>query len=162
MSAHLKTALTVALVLTLGTSSLALAAAGDPQRGDRAENREEMFNRFDSDGDGQVSREDLDGLAESRFSEADANSDGFLSEEELRASAEKRMSERAERMSARMLERLDENGDGQISLEEMSEKGNRGERFFERADADGDGVVTRTEFLEMEPRKGRPFGQKRN
>ncbi len=150
MTAHWNTSLTLGVILALGASSYAVAAPGEGRSADRAEMREEMFNRLDGNGDGQFTREDLEAHAASRFEENDTNGDGFLSADELQAATQKRLSERAERMSARMLERLDEDGDGQLSFEEASAGGKRSERMFERADADGDGVITRTEFMSVE------------
>lgn len=156
MTARWNTGLLLGLLVAMGAGSLALAAPGGARDADRTEIREEMFNRLDSNGDGQFTREDLEEQAASRFEENDTNADDFLSADELKAATEKRISERAERMSARMLERLDEDGDGQLSLEEASAGGKRSERIFERADADGDGVITRAEFMSAERPGGRP------
>lgn len=150
MTAHWKPALTLGLILLLGASSLALAAPGGARDADRAEMREEMFNRLDADGDGQFTAEDLENQAALRFEENDTNGDGFLSSDEMKAAAEQRLSERAERMSTRMMDRLDEDGDGRLSLEEASAGGKRSGRMFERADANGDGVITRAEFMNAE------------
>ncbi|MDJ0992120.1 MAG: EF-hand domain-containing protein [Dinoroseobacter sp.] len=155
MTARWNTALTLGLVSLIGASSLAIAAPGGARDGDRAEMREEMFNRLDTDGDGQFTREDLEGQAEIRFQDNDTNGDGFLSAGEIKTATEKRLSERAERMSARMLERLDRDEDGQLSLEEATADGKRGDRMFERADANGDGVITRAEFMSAERPQGR-------
>ena len=98
-----------------------------------------------------------------------ANGDGALSRDELIARSEARIETRVDRM----LERLDTDGDGQLSQAEMEEAregrgfrhgrgGPNPERMFERFDADGDGSVTQAEFDEglsrfME-RMGRRFG----
>ena len=111
-----------------------------------------MFERFDTNGDGQITREEAEAAAAAHFTEADGNGDGQLSAEELTAAAEAR---RAERESLRrasrieqMIERRDTNGDGMLSLEEMTAQAGRGggmDRMFDMLDADDDGIITKAE-----------------
>jgi len=153
----MKKSVVVALILGMGGASVAVAMPGGKGGADRAEFREEMFKTLDADGDGQITKAELDGAAKARFEKADANSDGNLTAEELTAAAKERAGERAERRSARMLERLDTNEDGMVSLAEIeAQKDNRQSRLMERADANDDGVVSKEEF--MEARMGRGDG----
>lgn len=111
-----------------------------------------MFDRVDANGDGRVTRDELDAARSDRFERMDANGDGLLTEAELRAFGE----ERAERRAARMLDRMDEDGDGAVSSAEfaaLSER--RAERMFERADVNGDGAIDRDEAEAMRGRFGR-------
>ena len=55
-----------------------------------------------------------------------------------------RIQERMAERSKKMVERLDANGDGQLSAEEMAKMGKR-ETPFQRADADGDGGISKEE-----------------
>ena len=95
--------------------------------------------------------EELQAQGEARFASIDTNGDGGLSAEELIAAAEGRAEDRA----ARMLERLDENGDGILQMDEMPRRGgDRAERMFDRVDANDDGVISQEEFETAKERHG--------
>ena len=70
--------------------------------------------------------------------------DGQVSAEELAAKHIADMTARAADMAAKMIERMDANGDGQLSAEEMAQ-GPRAPTMFERADTDGDGAISKAE-----------------
>ncbi|MEJ6389325.1 EF-hand domain-containing protein [Gymnodinialimonas ulvae] len=114
-----------------------------------------MFEELDADGNGSVTLEEVQAAGEGRFARADADGDGALSRAELIAQGQDRVEARVDRM----LERLDNNGDGQLTQAELEEarEGRGGrfgrggpspERMFDRLDADGDGAVTEAEFDE--------------
>ncbi|MEO9865017.1 MAG: hypothetical protein ABJO29_08505 [Yoonia sp.] len=114
------------------------------------------FATLDTNGDGSITVEELAAQGEQRFATADADGNGALSEAELLARASERSEGRAAKMVERMLERLDENGDGEIQQSELPERdGNRAERAFERADSDDDGVISEDEFEAASERGGR-------
>lgn len=117
------------------------------------------FEQLDADGDGTITRTELENLAQRRFEAADTDGNGSLSAAELEARAVARARDR----SARMIERLDRNGDGEIALDEMPRRDKRG-RGFGRMDKDGDGGVSRAEFeaarARMQERHGRHGGDK--
>ena len=117
-----------------------------------------IFEPFDINEDGEITRDEIAEAAAVRFTEADANGDGMLSLEEMQAAAEERRAKRVQRGAERMLERADANGDGMLSLEEATaaREGGRFERMFDRIDADGDGVITQAEADEM---RGRGHGR---
>lgn len=103
------------------------------------------FEMLDLDGDGRVTEAELDAAAAERFAEVDTDGDGALSVGELTARAEARMAERMAERVARMVERLDTNGDGMIQSDEMAAQDHRA-RLLERFDADGDGAISAEEF----------------
>lgn len=106
-----------------------------------------MFERFDTDGDGAVTRAEIDALRMQAFESADADGDGMLNAEELAAWQDARRAERAAaRMRAR-LDRLDSDGDGLVSAEELAASGPPA-AMFDRMDADGDGAITLAELNE--------------
>lgn len=100
------------------------------------------FEALDADGDGQVTRDEMQAAAKARFASVDTDGDGALSRDELLASS----TARAEKRVERMMQRLDTNGDGVLSAEERP--GLR-EGMFDRADADGSGGISKEEFAEM-------------
>lgn len=132
------------LGLMIPTAFVAPALAEDGERPGPAM----IFEQIDLDGDGSVTLEELQGAREARFAQADTNADGTLDRDELLSRAEARAAAGVDRM----LERLDADGDGVLSQEEMAEartgrgRGPNPERIFSRMDADGDGVVTQAEF----------------
>ena len=149
-----------ALIAVASTSVLATASGRDADNRRGPERGAMMFERFDLNKDGQVTREEVTTAAAAHFAEADANNDGQLSAEEMTAAAEAKANEqRAARMANRtadMIKRQDTNGDGQLSLEELTAIGgeDRMERMFDRLDADDDGTITKAELEDMDGKRG--------
>lgn len=134
--------ITTALCASLLASGVALARAphGTPIE----------FEQIDADGDGQISRAEMEGLRSRHLMEADANGDAVLSLEELQAQG----SERAERRATRIMDRFDANEDGVLSEMEL-QGGKRMSRHFDRADQDSDGYISKAEFDEARDHRGR-------
>ncbi len=145
----------------LDATELLQAAKDRPAKGPRgkgrpmpsAENVDEMVAKImengDTDGDGQISKDEAKGPIARNFDKADSNGDGFVSAEELKTGLMERAAERGPRKSpeeriAKLIERADTDGDGKLSLDEAKPR-NAG-KIFERMDADGDGAVTRAEW----------------
>jgi Ca2+-binding EF-hand superfamily protein len=121
--------------------------------------------RFDRDGNGVVTREEMRTSALEHFGKADQNHDGSLSLAEAKAfgkqQAEKRFADqdknndgklsRAEvaHMPDGIFAKLDANHDGQLSRDEMAQHGDHFEKFvemrFAHADANHDGSISRDE-----------------
>ncbi|MDQ2092249.1 EF-hand domain-containing protein [Marimonas arenosa] len=114
------------------------------------------FDEIDADKDGKITQAEMQAHAKARFDAADGDGDGKLSAEEMKAAAERRAAEwraqRAERMVARMLERLDADADGALSFDEMPGQKTHAARMFERADSDGDGAISKAEMDEARAR----------
>jgi len=158
----IKKALVLSLLIPVGLSLTGFASAQQgPQSPDRP-----AFADIDTDGNGELTLEELQNLGAARFAANDIDGDGALSRDELLAAGQERMASRADRM----LERLDTDEDGMISQEEMAaaQEGRGGrrspERMFERVDADEDGVISQAEFEEaaerMMERRGGRHGQR--
>ena len=105
------------------------------------------FATLDTDGNGEITQEEMRAHAAARFARADTDGDGFLSAAELEAKG----AERAKKRSARMLKHLDADGDGQLSQEEMEKRG-RGGKMFSRIDADDSGTISEAEFAAAQER----------
>lgn len=152
-----RTPLIAAATLIAVASSAVIATARD--RGDAPREGRNgpvmLLERFDANGDGAVTKEEMQATAATRFADSDSNGDGQLSADELTATAETRRAERLANRIARQIERNDTDGDGMLSLEETTAaaEGRRIEQMFDRLDADKDGSVTLAE-LEAAKTKG--------
>ena len=108
--------------------------------------------KIDANGDGIVDFEEMQAvrpdLTLDEFNKMDTNSDGQLLPEELTAA-----------FTAKMMKRLDTDGDGAVTLEEMEAFGpphpDAADRFpdpadrFKQFDTDGDGKLNQSEFTAM-------------
>ncbi len=141
-----------------GGAGGASAIGGPSGNSRRGPDRGDMFERFDANGDGRLTADELPERAREHMMASDANGDGALTEDELRQAREG-MTGGGRRQGrpgggegrprrgfgdpAEMFKRLDTDGDGRVTAAEMPE--DMPERFRERimaADADGDGAVT--------------------
>lgn len=94
-----------------------------------------LFEAVDVDGDGTVTIEEINAYRDARVAEVDASGDGSLSIEEFDVLY--RDFTRSRMVDA--FQRLDADGDGVISPEEMNTSISR---MVERMDRDGDGSLT--------------------
>ncbi len=144
----------LALIAILAGTSVSVAglayADHHKEGGDRSKHREaraeRMIERFDTDGDGAISTEEVEAMKAAKFAEADANGDGGLTMEEIEAWHEAQREKRMQARKERMFDKRDTNGDGVISIDEFED---RGMPMFERLDADEDGEITAEELAAM-------------
>lgn len=105
-----------------------------------------MFQQFDENKDGKLSRDEVRKGAERMFGEIDSNQDGQISQEEMRAH-HKAMHEK---MQSKMQERwktADKDGDGALSRAEVdAAKMPRLSRDFDQLDANKDGKLSADEM----------------
>ncbi|MBL9059323.1 MAG: calcium sensor EFh [Mangrovicoccus sp.] len=105
------------------------------------------FATLDSNADGKVTAEEVTAWRTAQFAAADANSDGKLSAEELTVWIEARRAEHQAQMAARMITRMDADGDGALSLVELpgADMANR----LGWLDRNADGAIDAEEFAAM-------------
>jgi hypothetical protein len=158
-----------AALLAVGAIGTGAAVAQGGHRGAGGFSAGEAFARADANADQQVTLAEGRAWLAARFAEVDANADGSITFEEMRAYAERQMSgrgrgpnagqgadsDRAARMEERgrsMFRALDADGDGRLTLAEITPFA---EAMFRARDANADGVLTRGEAM---PRHGHHRG----
>ncbi len=142
---------------------------------------DEMWQRYDVDGDGYLSQEEFNAMRrvarldddqrQRLFNRLDKDGDGRISREELREMRRGRDAGRhGHRAGMRRLMELDTDGSGGVSLEEFraaemfaNVPPERVEALFHRLDTDGDGEITPRDRPELPPmmRRGDGPGQPR-
>ena len=152
-----RTLIIASLIGSVAIGGVALAQDGGdrdgPRHGQRGspEDRVTMLmERFDTNGDGQITVEEVEALRAARFDEADTNGDGVIDVTEFEAAAQARMAERMAEHAGEMFARMDEDGDGQLTQDDL---GGREGRMFGQADENGDGILTEDELLNARPHR---------
>ena len=151
-------ALTLAAFVGAGLTTAAIAGRGD----DIGPLQDLNFEILDADKDGKVTKAEVDAATAARIKAGDTNADGKLSAEELAAMQIKAMTERATQRAAKMIEKLDTDGDKMLSDVEIAAGKGRAD-MFEKIDADGDGAITKVEADDARARmheRGRGRGGK--
>ena len=131
--------LTVAALTLGGFVALSANAAGDRGGWGGHEGHGEKVKAMDTDGNGTLTRAEVDAFALSHAAELDLNKDGAVTAAEMKAF---RDAQRAKREAER-LARMDTNKDGKVSVEEIAEQ--RAGWFMKR-DADGNGELSTEEL----------------
>lgn len=115
------------------------------------------FSTLDTNGDGQITREEMQARAAERFARADTDGNGVLTQAEMTARADAERTDRVERRVQRMIEELDADADGALSQAELLDR--RAERMFERVDQNEDGSITEEEFAQARESMARRSGK---
>jgi Ca2+-binding EF-hand superfamily protein len=106
---------------------------------------DEQFAAADADGDGRITTEEMAAHRAARFAEMDANGDGQVSRDEIVAAAVARMTEALGRRADAMIAAQDADGNGTLGATEMG-RIDMGMQMFQRLDRDGDGAVSQDEL----------------
>jgi Ca2+-binding EF-hand superfamily protein len=152
MTAPKKTAALIVALLGAAYGTAALAERGMGFGGGEGPGAMmlEQFDAIDADKDGKITQDEIAAFRAAEFTAADTNADGALSAEELQAHM---LNEMLARHSARMIDNLDDDGNGSLSVEEMGE-GPISARFA-RIDTDNDGAISKAEAEAVVERMGK-------
>jgi len=131
--------LTVAALTLGGFVALAANAAGGRGGWGGHEGHGDKVKAMDTDGNGALTRAEVDAFALAHAAELDMNKDGVVTAVEMKAF---RDAQRAKREAER-LARMDTNKDGKVSVDEIAEQ--RAGWFMKR-DADGNGELSAEEL----------------
>ncbi len=101
------------------------------------------FERLDLNGDGEITRVEVQARKVARFARIDVNNDGKITSSEMIAVHNVSLGDKALKRAAMMIDKFDRDQDGALTAEEMP---NGEGKLFERADANGDGAVSQKEF----------------
>ena len=137
-----KLGMAAAFIALAATASAVQAADRSERRGDHAAKR---FERMDADKSGDVTFEEFSAAMGKRVTDADADGDGKITVAELADHIERM---RAQRAAQRIIDRLDANGDGVLTKEEIE---SRQKKRFALLDRNDDGKIERQEM----PKHGR-------
>ncbi|MDA3960042.1 MAG: EF-hand domain-containing protein [Planctomycetota bacterium] len=191
-----KTISLLALASLLGITPVMAAESNGPQRGEghhqagkqmtdeqaaaiaeRLADHPKVFERVDRNGDGQLSREELQGARkhlQAKKQQLDSDGDGTLSEAERAAAREQFADKRGQRDGEHrdeIIERFDTNGDGQLDegerqaaraavqervAERVAKLQAEHPELFAKLDQNGDGTLDRDEM-----RRAKAMHQKR-
>ncbi|RBW63060.1 EF-hand domain-containing protein [Ruegeria sp. A3M17] len=132
------------IVSALAITGTSVFAAGGKDR------EPVTFQQLDANGDGQVTKEEMQAHRNQRFTNADTDGDGQLSVEEMQAAGQKKANDRV----TKMFERNDANKDGLLSEDELP-KPRRADKMFDRIDANEDGAISEEEFADAKDRMGK-------
>lgn len=148
---------TQVMVMVLLAAATTMAQRG-PEDERKAPHSGDFITRLDLDADGAVSLEEFDGPDE-HFADLDRNGDGYIDADEAPSGPPpcKRKGKKGERNRERgsrggsLIERLDQDGDGQVSQDEFDGP----TEHFERIDQNGDGYIDKAEASKRRPRRER-------
>lgn len=141
MTIQPRTLLLAALVATPALWALT-AVAGERPGG--------MLAEADLNGDGTITRQEIEAYRNANAAQMDTNKDGFITTDEMQAYILAKMAAKAERMAAARIKAGDTDGDGRLSLaEEKAVTEGRIDKVFARADTNGDGVISPDELTAL-------------
>ena len=114
---------------------------------------DQIIERLDGDGSGSITEDEAKGFMAKYFERIDANSDGEISEEELLDIRENRGQK--PKQVREDIKAADTDQNGAISIDEATEAGfKKMLENFDRIDADGDGEISKEEMHQLRKQIG--------
>lgn len=135
----LASGLALSAVVAVGLATVAFA-----ERGPRGPMEMFEFSAVDADGDGKVTKAELEAHHKAKLAAADVNGDGKFSLDELAEMRLQSVKAQLRAKTEKMLKSHDTDGDGQLSAAEMPVPRHAG-KFFDKVDTDGDGALSLAE-----------------
>ena len=115
---------------------------------------DQIIERLDIDGSGSITGDEAKGFMAKFFDRIDANGDGEISEEELLNERENRGQN--PKQGRADIKAADADQNGAISIDEAAEAGlNKIVENFDRIDADGDGEISKEEMRQLRKQMGK-------
>ena len=144
----------------LASAAIIAVAAPEGAGGHRHGAMLERIKAADTNGDGFISKDEAQALPmlAKHFNEIDSDGNGQLSPDELRAFHEKMRAQHEQMQAQRFAEhfrKIDTDGDGRISLAEAQANAPRLAEHFGQIDANGDGFITPEEMKAAHQHHGR-------
>jgi len=127
------------MVVISGGTAVAENLEDQNGRGDWAE---KVIKNIDTNGDGKISAGEFSDFRMRRFKAIDENHDGKL----IRSELDQRNFHQSSGRAVKRFDRMDSNGDGSISWEELQI---RDEKVFSRIDSNRDGHISKEELSEI-------------
>ncbi|WP_417432169.1 EF-hand domain-containing protein [Kiloniella sp.] len=129
----------VASSIAFLTASAAFAAGGGKWKN--------HFEKADTNGDGQITQQEIANVQATKFSQTDLNNDGSISLPEMQEAVARRIAERTKNKFSKM----DADNSGGISTEEFNA---RIDKMIKRLDHNNDGVIDKKEIRHKKRHKG--------
>lgn len=140
------------MLLITGLTAAIIAGGASQSQAESGDMMHHGFDEVDTNGDGQLSKAEMQEHRKARFARADTDGSGTLSVDEMVA----RVAEHMTKRFSKMIKRHDSDGDGEMSMDEMAAR-HKGD-MFSMMDTDGDGAVSADEFEAMKDMRGKHRG----
>lgn len=153
MKTHTKIVLGAGLAIAILGAAAVTASAGYRGHGPHGGGfGETLFEKFDANSDGKITKDEIAAVRKDRFAKYDANKDGTLSLEEYKGLFAEMMQQRM----VRSFQKLDRDGDGKVTDAEMARKL---DRLMAHLDRDDNGEIEKSDL--RRPKGDHPHGDRR-
>jgi len=138
----MKKQFTVCTVILLSSAVFSSSSFAYSKQKSQSAHLSKFINKFDVNGDKQVTKAEFDTAMEQRFKKMDADNNGVVSKEEFKNNTKASHKKLAKNKKSKM----DANNDGRISKQEYLDAKNRwAEKKFTKLDKNADGFLTEEE-----------------
>ncbi|MEQ8228340.1 MAG: EF-hand domain-containing protein [Rhodospirillales bacterium] len=154
MKRHTKAALGILVAsAVIGGTAFAVDAGYRGHHGKSGERADWLFDRFDADKDGKITKAEIEASRKGSLAKYDTDKDGQLSLEEFQGLYTEIMRQRM----VRMFQKLDRDGDAKVTDAELARKM---DRMMARLDRDDNGEIERNELKRRHKHRDRDGDRK--